>query len=98
VISAWYLDVPDLDSGTTLTIDLGLAAQGDNLLLDASTLGQAAGVGAPTNAANGLVAAALPLEVTADDELVLTCEAASTGAGSGGTIKGWVRYAMRGTL
>lgn len=95
-ITGWYLRPPDIDSGTTLTLDFGLASN-TSLLLHDSTIGQAGGVASPKNAPNGLVTNAIPAAIlTADDVLVLKATAPAAGAGAGGTLNGWVRYHMHG--
>lgn len=95
-IEGWYLNLPDMDSGTGLTLSFGTATT-PGLLLTDSTLGQAGGVGSHKNAPNGLTVNAVPAAIlTADDAVVLKATAAAAGAGAGGTIKGWVRFHMHG--
>lgn len=98
IITDFYVYIPDLDSGTTLTLDFGLADATDGILSD-STIGRAGGVASADNAPNGLAVNAFPMAaLSADNVLVLKATAASTGAGTGGTVKGWVRYNMRGQV
>lgn len=95
----YYIDLPDMDSGTNFICDLGLGTANDDAFIDGGTVGQGAAILTPTNAPNGIVAGALPLTVTADDSFRLTCKTAPAGAGSAtGVIKGWLRYSMRGQV
>jgi len=89
--------VPDLDSGTTLTLSLGLVNRAASAasFLNASTVGQAGGLVTPFNNPNGVVSGSVPdTALTADDIVALKAAAAAAGAGAGGTLKGYVRYHM----
>lgn len=109
VILDWYFYVPELEaSGAQLTLDLGLLYTGASAFLLNSTVGRSAGIVSPLVAAtNGLVANALPsaevnvaVATSADgsDVFQLSAPAASNNAGTGGTLKGWVRYIWRPTV
>lgn len=108
-ITSYFLFLPDCDGGTNLTLDVGLTTQGQALLLNESTGGQAGATITPfiqtgvTGASPVAVVSStpavfnLPLVVTADDVLSIKATTASASAGAGGTIKGWVEYTMHNT-
>jgi len=100
VVTDFYISMPDVDSATSPPWDLGLLTQDPNAFLSTATAGQSA---AQVGTDDGLVTTGVPLEVTSTtgrdsgpgDVFAITATAAATGAGSGGTIKGWVRYTRR---
>jgi len=111
IIHQIFLDIPDLDSGTSLTLDLGLVGGGLSVVTNVAVAAAlaaflSAGTGGQAGAAdivpslNGYVKGSLPYtELTANNILVLTAHAASTGAGAGTTLlTGYVRYSMRSTV
>jgi hypothetical protein len=85
---ATVLDVsvtlPDLDSSTGLTLDLGYGAD-TNYFVAASTTGRTGGVIRPTSID------AKPLTLSATDTIDIVVNAAPT-TGVGGTITGYVLY------
>lgn len=107
-ILGWTIWVPALDSGTTITLNLGLlnvnsataglkgaTATTSNaaIFLSASTIGQAGGLTTERNATNGIVTGCVPTApIIADDVLTLAINLQGDGAGTGGTLKGCVRY------
>lgn len=106
VITDFLIQMVDVDSATSSELDLGLEDQDPNGLVSASTKGRGA-TDIITAQADSVQSTGVPLECTcagatplADgyDWLTLTAKAAGAGAGAGGTIKGWVRYNLRGSV
>lgn len=129
VIINWFLFVPDLDSGTSLQLDLGLDATNSTTaglkggtaavslapcLFTASTVGQAGGYISPlikgsitltspvaSGAAVPTGQVGVPLAPVIADcvlQLKVTSTAASSGAGSGGYLAGYVQYHVLGDV
>lgn len=106
VITDFLIQLVDTDSATSQELDLGLEVQDDNGLVAASTKGRG-GTDVLSAAADSVQATGVPLECTCAaavpaangfDYLTLTAKTAGAGAGAGGTIKGWVRYNLRGSV
>lgn len=91
VVSEWFLDIPDLDSGGTPTFKLDL---GDTdtaaKFVSANTTGQSAGFLHST--ASGAVAASTPVEYTAAKDLILKVNTAPQTGATSGVIQGFMRY------
>lgn len=98
VLLDWGLYVPAIDGATSLTFDLGTTESPAAFLLD-SDIGQAGGFVSSTNAlSSGLVPSALPTSpLAAGTVLNIKVTAGATGAGAGGTLKGWIRYHLHGS-
>lgn len=89
IISNYYIDVPDLDTSTGVTLDLGDNTTADKFVA-AATVGQA--VGKLTPAVNG-VAGIMPCQYSTAQDLVLKIKSAATGtAATTGVIKGFMSY------
>lgn len=106
VITDFLITMPDVDSSNTLRLDLGLTTQDPNAFVAAADKGKTAG-DTLTPEGDGVQATGVPLECTCAsgdaqtngyDVFALVAQAASTGAGAGGTIKGWVRYNLHGSV
>ena len=93
VLDNWFLDVPDLDGGANLMLQLGDTNTAARYMA-ANSVGQAGGKVAMM--ANG-VAQAVPVEypVAADKDLRLTVQTAGS-AVTGVAIRGWVTYHFSG--
>ncbi len=85
VIVGGSLSVSDLDTGATLTLDVGDATD-DNRFLAASTIGQAGGFAAFAAVAGG------GYKYTAATRVDVTPAAASAGGVAGGTLAMEIRY------
>lgn len=103
----YLINAPDMDSGSGLTLDLGLLGVTPAGFLVDSTVGQAGGLATPYNSPNGLVAAGVPsAEVPLNSNAQLAEDALGVGFGftiggtpgattaSGVKITGWVRYTL----
>lgn len=92
MITDFYIYVPDIDSASSLVIDVGTSASPELLVAD-STVGRSAGVLSVTSTG----AAQFPLSVFTSDAIIrLSASTGQAGTGAGGTLQGWVRYNMRG--
>lgn len=88
IVTDYFIDIPDLDTSTGIVLDLGDDDNDDEYILG-STVGQAVGKLIPANG----VAAALPVQHTTAENLVLHIDTAATGTPlASGSIKGWMRY------
>lgn len=81
------LNVPDLDTATGVTLDLGDGGSATRYL-SASTTGQAAG----TLTSGSMITASIPHLYTADDYLILTIHAAPTTSATTGLFTGYCRF------
>jgi len=90
LLTSYFIDLPDLDSGgtPTFTCDLGDLDSAARFVA-AATTGQAAGYLTPSG--NG-VAASLPFKYTAANALVLKVHAAAQTAPTSGVIRGFAKY------
>lgn len=70
------LNANDCDTGTSLTLDVGDAAD-DNRLISAATIGQAGGVSTALVVTTGMI-----WKTTAETEIVVSAAAASAGSAS----------------
>src|SRR5262252_3479519 len=84
----FLVDVPDLDTATTMTLSLGDNTTA-NRYLSASTVGQAGG---KVNGVVTAIAATLPTYYAAADAFQLKVIAAPTTGTSTISLRGWIRY------
>ena|SRR5215467_750078 len=84
----FLVDVPDLDTGTTMTLSLGDNTTA-NRYLSASTIGQAGG---KVNGMVTAIAASLPTYYSAADAFQLKVIAAPTGGTATVSLRGWIRF------
>jgi hypothetical protein len=90
MVEDWYIDMPDLDSGSGITWQLGDSTTAARFMTS-NVAGRSA---AKINgyAAAG-VTASLPALILADTNLVLKADAGPAGGGTNTvSIRGWVRY------
>lgn len=99
LVTDWFLDVPDLDSGnSTVELKLGDDSTVDKFMV-ANTVGRAAGkVYMLATGVLGVVPCAYKPDGTVtkrgDNNLILTCSA--SGDATTGVLKGWMRYVQYG--
>ena len=99
VVTDWFIDVPEMDGGTTVTWQLGDTTTVAKFMA-ANAVGQSPGVvSMPDDGVLGVVPLAYKPDGTAarrgDKDLILTCSA-GPGDATTGIIKGWLRYVQYG--
>ena len=108
ILYALRIDIPDLDSGTSLVFELGDSSSATRYVTTtlAGAIGQTAGVissfgpsipYAAATAAAGVVAASLPARYFAQDDLILTVQTAPGTGLTGVAIQGYILYQQLGT-
>ena len=88
ILTEWFADVPDLDTGVALLLDWGDATTAAKYAA-ASTIGQALG---KLYSGTAGVAAAVPAKYEEANAFQVKVNTAATGAAATGTLKGWIRY------
>lgn len=94
IVLEWMVDVPALDSGTTVRIELGDTASATRFM--AATLAGGSSAGSIIySQANGQLGI-LPRSYTAVDNFILTVSTAAAATTTTGSFRGWVRFNMIG--
>lgn len=88
ILTDFFVDIPDLDSGAGLLLDYGDNTTADKYIAN-STVGQSAG---KVNGMVTAVAASLPAKYAAANSFNIVVDTQQAGGGGSGTIKGWIQY------